>query len=221
MTGQHSTRLHLLARRMAEHFCETLLFELTLSEKRCLIKFKINLWCCALTVSARDSQSVRQWHEGLCRPNSGVRRHQNQYLTWSLDFLRHSLQPHLNLVTGLPATTRWLNCFWLTILRGHFWRSVLDDGVMVIDGSELGPYRHPCCEEEAYFSSCWLCVPIASLFKSCSRSRRGRVSLAPWTRALLQLLRRSLLHVCTVMCRLSLTDIGTGVWSQEEFALPI
>ena len=29
MTGQHSTRLHLFAGRMAEHFCGTLLFELT------------------------------------------------------------------------------------------------------------------------------------------------------------------------------------------------
>ena len=42
--------------------------------------------------------------------------------------------------------------------------SVLDDGVRVIDGSQLGPYRLAGCQQEAYFSSCWLCVPIASLF---------------------------------------------------------
>ena len=99
--------------------------------------------------------------------------------------------------------------------------SVLDYGVMVIDGSQLGPHRHAGCQQEAYFSSCWLCVPVASLLKSDSRSQREPVCLVPWTRALLQFLRRSSLHVCTVMRRLSLTDIGTGVWSQEEVALPI
>ena len=59
------------------------------------------------------------------------------------------------------------------------------------------------------------------MFKSSSRSQRDLVCLVPWTRALLQFLRRSSLHVCTVVYRLSLTDIGTGVWSQEEVALPI
>ena len=75
--------------------------------------------------------------------------------------------------------------------------SVLDDGVRVIDGSQLGPYRHAGWQQEAYFSSCWLCVPIASLFKSGSRSQRDRVSLAPRMRHLMQVPRYGLLHVCT------------------------
>ena len=54
----------------------------------------------------------------------------------------------------------------------------------------------------------------ASLLQVCLSLVQG-VCLLPWTRALLQFLRRSSLHVCTVMRRLSLTDIGTGVWSQE------
>ena len=37
----------------------------------------------------------------------------------------------------------------------------------------------------------------------------------------MQQLRQSLLHFCTVLLRRSLTDIGTGVWSQETVALPI
>ena len=48
MTGQHSTRMHLFAGRMAKHFCQTLLFKLSLSEKRCAVKIEINVWCCAL-----------------------------------------------------------------------------------------------------------------------------------------------------------------------------
>ena len=37
----------------------------------------------------------------------------------------------------------------------------------------------------------------------------------------MQQLRQSLLHWCTVIDRLPSTDIGTDVWSQEGFALPI
>ena len=50
MTGQHKTRMHLFAGRMAKHFYQTLLFTLSLSEKRCAVKIKINMWCCALMV---------------------------------------------------------------------------------------------------------------------------------------------------------------------------
>ena len=74
------------------------------------------------------------------------------------------------------------------------------------------------CEEEAHSSSCRPCVP-ASLVDSSGRTHRGRVSLTPWVRALLQQLRQRLVHPCTVIHRLPLTD-GTGVLSQAGEALP-
>ena len=138
------------------------------------------------------------------------------------DFLRH------------PSTATSKSCGMFScdhtlvelLLAHHLARplldeSVLDDGVRVIDGSQLGPYRHAGCQQEVDFSSCWLCVPIASLFKSSSRSQRDRVSLAPRMRHLMQVPRCGLLHVCTDISSLSLTDIGRGVSLQGGVALPV
>ena len=123
------------------------------------------------------------------------------------------------------------------LVRSLLEESVLNDGVRVIDGRGLqkasSAWDDRCtrCDTLVFrarptqakklrtrISFFKLCVPFASLFESFWRSQHGRVSVTRWVRALMQQLRQSFLHLCTVVNRLAPTDIGTSVRSQEVVA---
>ena len=105
---------------------------------------------------------------------------------------------------------------WWGTVQGLVVHSTTDSHAGTSRSSEPGP-----CGQVAKRKLILQAVGRASLrvwWTLLEGTHRGRVSLTPWVRALLQQLRQRLVHPCTVIHRLPLTD-GTGVLSQAGEAL--